>query len=178
MSDQAEAASLIRFNFGSLCKRGSLFAPLVLIAGCNSAPSTHVTEIKCGKSGFSEGYKCQKIERLGAELEIKVNMHTQKVQLTIINDVPDNWLVRDVFLENCSVIDNYNWNCTDILESGPNALFKTKVETKYSMVRGRYHSMMYNGMFGFYTSSISGIPMYLYRYGLISLESATSYNAH
>ena len=76
----------------------------LLVSGCDlPADTTTIVEVKCGGSGFDENGHCNKPERLGAVLEFRVNAAGQKVQITIIKN-DDNWMVKDIFLDSCTVM--------------------------------------------------------------------------
>jgi hypothetical protein len=120
----------------------------------------HVIEVKCkAYTGFNDDYQCLEVNRLGAELEIRVNENTQKVQISVLKN-DGNYLLKDFLLNKCSVVDTGNWKCTD----GDIA--------EYGMVRHRYYETLSAAGLDINTSSISGLTFWALHYGLLSEQDA------
>jgi hypothetical protein len=77
------------------------------------------------------------------------------VLITIVKDDGNWWAgIKDLLLDNCSVVDEFNWKCRET-NGKPEGPFY--VVNDYAMVHGRYyHSLTGGGPPEFYTSSISG----------------------
>jgi hypothetical protein len=122
------------------------------LAGCDEL---HVLEVKCGaNSGFDTDKLCLHPDRLGAELEIRVNETTQAVQIKITIVKNDgNWWVKDLILDHCTVVDFYNWECRHA---------NGFMLTEYAMSHGRYYHSLKGGdsSTDAYTSSISGLTFW------------------
>jgi hypothetical protein len=150
-----------------------LAVALVTLAACDDLPdasSSRVLEVRCDTE-FDADKLCRKPERLGSELGIRVNAHTQKVQISILKN-DGNWFIKDFILEDCSIVDTSNWKCKR---------HDGQVVEEHSMVRGRYYrSLTGGGPTEFYTSSISGFTFWALHYGFITLPNAlraTGYSA-
>jgi len=131
----------------------------LLVAGCDlPANTTTVIEVYCDDAGLDADGNCNKPVRLGAVLELRVNAAGQKVQITIVKN-DGNWMVKDIFLDNCTVIDASNWKC-----STPGVGDET-----FWMARGQYTRFLFGHV---RTSSASGLRGWLLRNGIISLDTA------
>jgi hypothetical protein len=112
---------------------------------------------------------CLKPDRFGAELEFRVNTTTEKVQIIVVKN-DGNWWVGDQILDNCSVVDDSNWTCSETTGTpgGP-----IHVVEAYGMSRGRYYrSLPGGGPPNYYTSSISGETFWALNDGSISVLTA------
>ena len=121
----------MRLSFWSICA-----AILFALTGCDDFPVGHVLEIHCDQdTGFDDDKLCLKPNRPGAELAFQVNERTQKVLITIIKN-DGNYAVKDIFLDNCSIVDDINWKCRDTngKPEGPIYLIDN-----YAMIHGRYY---------------------------------------
>jgi hypothetical protein len=155
----------MRFSLWFIC--GAIVFGL---AGCDDLPLGHVLEVHCAQdTGLDNDKLCEKPDRTGAELKLRVNETTEKVQVTIIKN-DGNWWVKNLILEHCSVVDSLNWKCTEA-NGDPNSPFYMAKE--YGMVQGRYyHSLTGGNSPDYYTSSISGLTFWKLYYGLIDLQTA------
>jgi hypothetical protein len=156
---------------------------IVLFSGtlqsCDNAPSlsaNHILEVKCEtNTGFDQDKRCLRPVRTGADLEIRINATTQKVQISIIKN-DGNWWVKDSMLENCSVIDATNWKCTMPWGSPRGPVYMLR---EYGMVRGQYYSSLTGGGGDdYYTSGISGLTYWALHYDLITLTDALKYSGY
>jgi len=130
-------------------------AVALLVVGCDlPADTTTVIEVYCDNSGLDENGNCNKPVRLGAVLEFRVSAAGQATQITIVKN-DDNWLVKDIFLDHCTVIDASNWKCT-----------RPGDET-FWMARGQYAYFLGNSR----KSSIGGLRGWLIRSGILSFET-------
>ena len=120
-------------------------------------------EIKCAdNTGLDDDNLCLKPVRPGAELAFQVNQTMQKVLMTIVKN-DGNWGVKDLFLDNCTVVDDLNWRCRN--GSG--------IIQEYAMVRGRYYRSLTGGVPpNFYTSGIKGVAFLDVYYGFMDLPTA------
>jgi hypothetical protein len=141
---------------------------LAILAACDlpSASSSRVLEVKCEQdTGFDADKLCSKPDRLGAELEIKVNANTQKVQISILKNYARGWFIKDLILDTYSVVDTDNWKCKEP--------FSKEAVSEYGMVRGRYYSSLTGeNPPESYTSSVSGLTFWALHYGAIALPQA------
>jgi hypothetical protein len=119
-----------------------------------------------------------KPNRPGSELAFRVNQTTQKVLIAIVKN-DGNYGVKDIILDNCSIVDDTNWKCrktNSLPESSP-----FHQVTDDAMIHGRYyHSLRGGGPPNFYTSSIKGLAFLAVYYGLMDLPTAlhmTGYSA-
>lgn len=127
----------------------------LLVAGCDlPADTTTVVEVYCDNTGLDENGNCKKPVKLGAVLEFRVNAAGQKAQITIVKN-DDNWLVKDIFLDHCTVIDASNWNC-----SRPG-------DETFWMARGQYVYFLGESR----KSSIGGLRGWLIRNGILSFDT-------
>jgi hypothetical protein len=141
---------------------------LLGLAGCDpsNVQVTHYLEVKC-EADFDPDMKCQKALRPGAELEVRVNLTTQKVQITITKN-DGSWLAKHLFLDTCSVIDGSNWKCENVIPAAIAPITQT-----YAAIRGRfYHSVTSRVPPNYYSSSISGLALWAYHWQLITFEQA------
>jgi hypothetical protein len=139
------------------------------LAACNDIPTfstTRVVEVKCvTNTGLDQDKKCLQPERLRSELEIRVNPTTQQVHFSFLNSRGEPYL-KDFILDDCSVVDSNNWRCTRTMGERGTSIYMV---SEYGMSGKRYHqSLTGNGSPEFYTSGISGLTYWAYRYGLIS----------
>jgi hypothetical protein len=134
-------------------------AILFALPGCDF-PVGHLLEIKCEvDTGFDESKLCLHPERTGAELAFRVNETTQKVLITVIKE-DGNWGIKDLLLENCSVVDSGDWKCS-------NGQYSV-----YAMSHGRYYHSLGGGSPDYYTSSIKGLAFLAVYYGIMNLRDA------
>jgi hypothetical protein len=142
-----------------------------LAAVLTACSPQYVTVLRCEEEELDQNYRCQKIKKIGPDLEILINPTTQKVQITTMSD-PGDWESQPVFLDNCSVVDEQNWNC--------------KIETKgtgftivdrYAMHHGHFYRSMKGtaSPMGYYSSSLSGWRHFAFKYGFLSAREAQLY---
>jgi len=138
------------------------------LAGCDDLSALtahHVIEVKCwANSGFDSDKLCLHPDRLGAELEIRVNDKTQAVQITIVKN-DGNWWIKDFILGHCTVVDFDNWKCRE-----PNGFMLNE----YAMSHGRYYHSLTGGdsSTDAYTSSISGLTFWALHFGVLDVPAA------
>ena len=154
-------------------------AIIFALTGCDDLATSHALEVHCVRdTGFDENKLCLKPERLGAEVEIRVNTATQKVQITIVKN-DGNWFYKDYLLEHCSVVDASNWKCANepIGKEGT-PLYMVQ---EYGMSHGRYYTALTGGAPpNYYTSSISGLTFWALHFGFTTAPNAlttTGYSA-
>jgi hypothetical protein len=149
------------------------------MAGCDDLSTSHAIEVHCViNTEFDNDKLCLKAESLGAEVEIRVNTATQKVQITVVKN-DGNWFYKDYLLEHCSVVDRENWKCTGEAVGKPGDSYYMVRE--YGMSRGRYYTALTGSSPpDYYTSSISGLTFWALHYGFIDPRTAmarTGYSA-
>ena len=130
--------------------RFALLLPLAL-AGCapSNIQATRYLEVKCD-GGLDADKKCEKALLPGSELEVRVNLTTQKVQITVTENDSTRSL-KDIILDNCSVVDGSNWKCENVSK-----IFDEPITMTYGAVRGRYYeSLVHRTPPNFNTSSVS-----------------------
>jgi hypothetical protein len=146
---------------------------LTNLAACDDLPdaaSSRVLEIHCGQNtGFDADKLCLRPDRPGAELEVRVNANTQKVQISILKN-DGNWFLKNFILDNCSVVDAGNWKCTETTGKQDGPIYMVR---EYGMLHQRYYtSLTGGGGADYYTSSISGFGFWALHYGVITLPTA------
>lgn len=135
--------------------RAAAVAIALLVAGCElPADTTTIIEVYCDDRGLDADGNCIKPIELGAVMAFRVNAAGQKVQITIVKN-NNNWFVKDMFLDNCTVIDASNWKCT-----------RPGDET-FWMARGQYAYFLGTSR----KSSVGGLRGWLIRNGLISFDT-------
>jgi hypothetical protein len=124
--------------------------------------------------GFDDDQRCIKVDRPGAELKITVNTNTQKALISIVKN-DGNWIVKDFFLDHCSVVTADTWKC----ETRPEERGELRISSLYGTIHGRYyHSLTGGGSPDINTSSISGLAYWAWQYGLISLSNALAWDGY
>jgi hypothetical protein len=122
-------------------------------------------------TGFDADKLCTNPERPGAELEIRVNANSQKVQISIVKNDGD-WRIKDFILDKCSVVDARNWKCDETTGNPGGPIYMVN---DYGMVRGRFYmSLTGHGPPDYYSSSVSGLAFWALHYGLITWPNALS----
>lgn len=96
-----------------------LIAVAFVLVGCDDVSVRHALEIHC-VTGFDDNKLCLKPENVGSEIEVRVNVAAQRVQITILKN-DGNWFIKDFILDHCAVVDAANWKCTETTGS-PNEL--------------------------------------------------------
>jgi hypothetical protein len=141
------------------------------LAACDDLSSSHVLEVHCVRNtGFDDDKLCMRPERAGAELEIRVNANTQKVQILVVKMDIANWGKKDYILESCSVVDSKNWKCGETIGEPKGPFYMVR---DYGMVRGQFYtSLTGGGGPDFYTSSVSGLTFWALHYGFITWPDA------
>jgi hypothetical protein len=137
-------------------------AMVTALTGCdgwNSVEKTRVTEVKCKfLTGLNKEYACLYPDKVGADLEIIFNTHTQAVQI-IVTKNDDKYFVKDFILKNCIVVNGSNWKCVSD--------FGDLATQTHEMHKGRYNYIFKGKYTSYdYTSSINGLPYWLYKFGM------------
>ena len=72
---------------------------------------------------------------------MRVNATAQKVQIVVVKN-DGNWLINDIILDRCSVVDTGNWKCTETngQPGGPIYIVKER-----GMLRGQYYASLEGG---------------------------------
>lgn len=153
----------------------------LVTAGCGDSGISGmrgVLEVHClHDTGFDDAKLCLQPHRPGAELEIRVNAISQKVQITVRKN-DGEWFKTNLILDGCAVVDTGNWKCTEV-SGEPDSLMY--VVTERGMWHGRYYrSYTGCGPPNYYASSISGLTFWLVHFDFISVPTAmtmTGYSA-
>lgn len=121
--------------------------------------------------------KCTNEGVAQSELEIIVNVATQKVQISVTKNSGNYFNLTPTILDNCSVVDAQNWVCSDDVHSAPIANVQIALLRRYGMHHGHYYHTLTGGSPPhYYTSSVSGWRYWGYRIGILSLKTAEEYD--
>jgi hypothetical protein len=149
---------------------GTCAAIALAAAGCEDVTADHAIEVRCvTNTGFNDDKLCAKPDRLGAEIEVKVNVSAQKAQIAIVKN-DGNWGIKDFILDDCAMVDSRNWKCTETNGSPGGPIY---VVREWGMLHGRlYMSLTGGGPPNYYRSSISGLTFLALRYGMMDTRAA------
>jgi hypothetical protein len=148
------------------------------LTGCDDSSVNRALEVRCvPNTGFDSDMLCSKPDRPGAEVAVRVNATAQTVQITIVKN-DGTWGTKDYILDHCSVVDTWNWKCTETTGKPGGPFYMVR---EYGMLHDRYYtSLTGGGTTDYYRSSISGLTFWAFHYGIIDMKTAltkTGYSA-
>ncbi len=140
-------------------------------ANLKPVDTTDYLQVKCeaGSDLKLKPIACERADQPGALLRFTVNRSANTVFMDVIEN-NSQFLGAWFFLDRCKVASFDNWKCGDTSTG-------QKIDSEYGVIDGRYYQSTTGGnSLNFYTASLHGLPMYAYRYGLVSLKTAIEWD--